>query len=156
LVLIWKRGKTTAWLAGAALLYVALFNFRYAILAGRSYSLSSVESPSDIILFTAVTAAAALIIAWLATSFPLHTFKRAPLQAAAITLGSTGVILYLLALPILWSFALNGALVTWTLPDMASMFMGFLSILQSMVVAVVGLLLTGVVSLITLRNRTSP
>jgi hypothetical protein len=39
---------------------------------------------------------------------------------------------------------------------MASMFMGFLSILQSMIVAVVGLLLTGVAALFTLRNRTRP
>jgi hypothetical protein len=152
--LIRKGGKRIAWMTGAALFYLALFHARYALLAGRSYSLSSVTSPEDIILFTAVTAAAALIIAWLATAFTLRTFKRTPRQAAETTLGVTGIILYLLALPSLWSFALNGALVTWRLPDMASMFVGFLSILQSMVVAVVGLLLTGVAALITLRNRT--
>ena len=152
ILLIRKRGRTTAWLAGAALLYLALFNGRYALLAGRSYSLSSAASPEDIIVFTAVTAAAALVITWLAASFPLRTFKLAPRQAAEVTLGMTFFILYLLALPILWSFALNGALVTWVLPDMGSMFAGFLSLLQSMVVAVVGLVLSGVAALIPLAR----
>jgi hypothetical protein len=153
ILLIWKRGKTTAWLAGAALLYLALFNGRYALLAGRSYSLSSVASADDIIGFTAVTAAAALFIAWLAASFPLRTFKLTPRQAVEMTLGVTFCTLYLLALPILWSFALNGALVTWALPEMGSMFLGFLSLLQSMVVAVVGLLLSGVAALVAFINQ---
>ena len=152
-LLIWKRGRTIAWLAAAALLYLALFNGRYALLAGRSYSLSSVESPDDIILFTTVTAAAALTIAWLATTILLCTYKMAQRQSVEITLGLVFFILYLLALPVLWSFALNGALVTWTLPDLASMFIGFLSILQCMVVAAVGLILTGVAGLICLPIR---
>jgi len=152
-LLIWKRGRTIAWLAAAALLYLALFNGRYALLAGRSYSLSSVESPDDIILFTAVTAAAALIFAWLATTILLRTYKMAQRQSVEITLGLVFFILYLLALPVLWSFAMNGALVTWTLPDLASMFIGFLSILQCMVVAAVGLILTGVAALICLPRR---
>jgi hypothetical protein len=149
ILLIRKRGKTLAWLAGAALLYLVVFNGRYAILAGRSYSLSSVASADDIILFTAVTAVIALIIAWLAASFALRIFKRTPRQAAEITLGMTFMILYLLALPILWSFAWNGALVTWILPDVGSMFLGFLSLLQSMIVALVGLVLSGVAALST-------
>jgi hypothetical protein len=153
ILLTWKKGKTIGWLAAAALLYLALFHGRYALLAGRSYSLSSVESPKDIIVFTAVTAAAALVIAWLAMAFILHIFKKAPRQSVEITLGLVLFILYLLALPILWSFALNGALVTWSLPDLASMFMGFLSILQCMVVAAVGLILTGVAALICLPRR---
>jgi hypothetical protein len=148
ILLVRKRGKRVAWLAGAALLCLALFNSRYAILARRSYSLSSVASPNDIILFTAGTAAIALSLAWLAISIPLRTFKVEPRQAAETTLGITFLTLYLLALPSLWSYALNGALVIWILPEMGSMFLAFLSILQSMVVAVVGLLLSGVAALI--------
>ena len=153
IILIKKRGKTIAWLIGTGLLYLALFNGRYAILAGRSYSLSSIASPNDIIVFTAITAAVALLIAWLAASFPLRIFKMTPRQAAEITLGMTFATLYLLALAILWSFAWNGALVTWILPDMASMFMGFLSLLQSLVVAIVGLLLSGVTALIAYNHQ---
>jgi hypothetical protein len=153
ILLIRKRGKTIGWLAAAALLYLALFHGRYALLEGRSYSLSSIRSPEDIILFTAVTAGVALIIAWLGTAFILHIFRMAPRQSAEITLGLVFFILYLLAIPILWSFALNGARVTWTLPDLASMYLGFLSILQCMVVAAVGLILTGAAAVICLAGR---
>jgi hypothetical protein len=41
------------------------------------------------------------------------------------------------------SYALNGALIGWNLPDMASMFLGFLAILQLLIVAVAGLVLAG-------------
>ena len=43
---------------------------------------------------------------------------------------------------------LNGVRVTWTLPDFASTFVAFLSGIQILFVAVVGLVLTGVTALI--------
>jgi len=156
IVLIKKRGQHVAWLVGGALLYLLLFNIRYAILDGRTYSLSSVASANDIIGYAAVTAGLALVIAWLVTSIVIGSFKTTARQAAETTLALTFVILYLLSLPILWSFSLNGVFVTWTLPDMASSFMGFLSTLQSLIVAVVGLLLSGVTALIAFTNRRKP
>jgi ABC-type phosphate/phosphonate transport system permease subunit len=63
-------------------------------------------------------------------------------------LGLTLTVAYLLLLPVLWSFVLNGTLVTWTLPEMVSMFLGFISLIQILVVAVVGLALTGLSALI--------
>ncbi len=152
-ILIWKRSKTIAWLLSGAILYVALFNFGYAFIAGRTYSLSSVNSASDIILFTATTAASSLVVAWIAIFLTQRWFKSAPRKAAEKVLAFTFITLYLLSLPILWSFALNGALVTWTLPDMASMFMGFLSTLQALIVAAVGLILTGATALIAKINQ---
>jgi hypothetical protein len=151
IVLIKKRGKTIAWLLGGALLYLVLFNVRYAILDGRTYSLSSVASSGDLIGYAALTAGLALIIAWLVTSIAIGSFKTTPRQAAETTLALTFVILYLLSLPILWSFALNGALgvlIIWTLPDVASAFLGVLFTLQSLVVAAAGMVLTGVTALI--------
>lgn len=152
-VLVWKRGAGTTRLLGSALVYLALFNFIYAVLAGRTYSLSSVASPTDIILFTAMTAALSLLTAWLVASRAQGWFKASPHAEAERTLGLTFTILYLLSLPILWNFALNGALITWTLPDMASMFMGFLSILQVLIVAVIGLLLTGIAALLASSSK---
>ena len=151
--LIRKRSKTIAWLLGGALLYVALFNFGYAVIAGRTYSLSSVASAMDIILFTAITAASSLVVAWIALFSVQRWFKSMPREAAEKTLALIFITLYLLSLPILWSFALNGALVTWTLPDMASMFMGFLSTLQALIIAAVGLVLTGITTLIAKINQ---
>jgi hypothetical protein len=62
-------------------------------------------------------------------------------------LGLTFVTIYLLAFPVLWSFALNGALFTWTLPDMLSVFLGFLSLIQILIVAAAGLALAGLTAL---------
>jgi hypothetical protein len=147
-VMFWKRGRTLGWLLAGAVLYLILFNLRYALLDGRTYSLSSVASADELLLYCAITAALALIIAWLITSFGLGAFRRGPRRASELVLALTLVILYLLLLPVLWSFALNGALVTWTLPDMGSMFLAFISLIQFLVVSVFGLVLAGLTALI--------
>lgn len=152
-ILIWKRSKTIMWLLGGALVYIILFNFGYAVIAGRTYSLSSVASSTDIILFTASAAASSLTIAWLLLAIRQSWFKSAPRRAGELTLSLTFLTLYLLALPILWSYAWNGARITWTLPDMTSMFMGFLSTLQALIVAAVGVILTGVAALVSNANQ---
>ncbi len=148
LILFRKRSRDLVWMLGGALLYMLLFHFGYAVLAGRTYSLSSVASADDIILFTAGAAAVSLIMAWLATSLGLGLFRSTSRRAAEGSLAMVFITLYLLALPILWSFALNGVLITWTLPDFGSMFLGFLSTLQSLIVAALGLLLTGLAALV--------
>jgi len=152
-ILLWRRSERIAWLLAGGLLYAALFNFGYAVLAGRTYSLSSISSPNDIILFTAGTGAASLALAWMGLSYALNWFKSSPSQATGNTLALTFITLYLLSLPILWSFALNGAFVTWTLPDMVSMFLGFLSTLQALVVAAAGLVLSAISALIARINQ---
>lgn len=154
-LLFLKRGTKVVWLLGSALTYLLLFNLRYAILDERTYSLSSVASADDIILYTAVTALIAFGLTWLGAMLGLRAFKSNPLQAAEISFALTFVTLYLVSLPALWSFVLNGALISWTLPDFSSMFLGFLSILQSLVIAALGLALAGVSALVARCCRTS-
>ena len=132
-----------AWMFVGAVVNLAIFNFRYAIQAGRTYSLSSVAGPDDIIGFTAGTAFLAFIIAWLIVFLTRRLFKQTAGAAAKSAFMLTFVTLLLTSLPLLWSFALNGALIGWILPDMASMFLGFLAILQMLIVAVAGLVLAG-------------
>ena len=149
-VLFLKRGRKVAWLLAGALLYVLLFNLRYTILEGRTYSLSSLVSQTDILLFCAITAAIALLIAWLVTMFGTKAFRLGVRAASETTLSFVLTTIYLLALPILWSYALNDAVPTWTLPDvpgMLYMFLGFISLIQSLIVAAIGLLLTGIAAL---------
>jgi len=149
-VLFLKRGRKVAWLLAGALLYVLLFNLRYAILEGRTYSLSSLVSQTDILLFCAITAAIALLVAWLVTMFGTKALRLGVRAASETTLSFVLTTIYLLALPILWSYALNDAVPTWTLPDvpgMLYMFLGFISLIQSLMVAAIGLLLTGIAAL---------
>jgi hypothetical protein len=148
LVLIRYRSRVVLWLLGGGVLYVLLFNLRYAVLDRRTYSLSSVTGATDLILYCAITAALALLIAWLVVMVGQKAFRTGAGQTASLSLGLALVTIYLLALPVLWSFFLNGALVTWTLPDFASTFLAFLSLIQILIVAVWGILLTGVGALV--------
>ncbi len=138
----WPRRRL--WLLAGALLYTLLFNFRYVVLSHRTYSLSSVVGASELILYTALNVAIALVIAWLVIVFAQKGFSTRPSAAAELVLDLVLTTLYILALPVLFSFALNGALVTWALPEFASTFLGFLSLIQVLIVAVLGLLLCGI------------
>lgn len=141
------RGRGLAWMLGGTLLYVLLFNLRYAVLSQRTYSLSSVQSANELILYAAVTAAIALLVSWSVFALGRKVFKQKPAQAAESVLTWVLVMLAILALPVLWSYTLNGLFVTWRLPEFFSMFLGFLSALQILLVGVIGLLLTGITSL---------
>jgi hypothetical protein len=146
-------GKALMWFLISIAIYLAVFHFQYAILQGRTYSLSSVLSSSDIINSTALSTAIAFVIAWLVMLIALHVYSEKPLRAANINLAFAYTALYIVSLPALWSYAYNGALVSWTLPEMASTFMAFLSILQMLILAVMGLLFTGITPLITLAIK---
>lgn len=144
-----NRGKTLMWFLVGAAIYLAVFHFQYAILQGRTYSLSSVTTSDDIINSTALSAAIAFIAAWLIMFIILRVFSKKPLQAANTHIAFAATLLYIVALPALWGYAYNGALVTWTMPDMASMFMAFLSILQMLILAALGLLFTAITPLVS-------
>ena len=148
-----NRGRYVLWFLVGTAIYLAIFHFQYAILQGRTYSLSSVLSSGDIINSTAFSTAIGFVIAWLVALIPLRVFSESPLQATDIHLAFAGTLIYIVALPALWSYAINGAIVTWTLPEMASTFMAFISILQMLIIAVLGLVFTGVTPIITLAIK---
>jgi hypothetical protein len=141
---LWKNwSHNFLWMALGAVVYALLFVIRYSFIAGRTYSLSSVASADELINFVATTSLISLVIPWWVLFTYLGVFKLAPRRAAEITFELNFAVLILLALPIGWGFALNGALVGWTLPNMPSMFVGFLCLLQTLIVAGGGVLLSG-------------
>ena len=140
--------KKLLWLAAGALVYMLVFNFRYAVLDGRTYSLSSVDSQTWLITYTAATAFIALIVGWLVSMLRLRAFQAGLRKAAETSLGFVFFTIYLLALPILVSFAVNGILVTWTLPEFYTSYIALLSLIQWIFVAAFGLLLSGAAALI--------
>ncbi len=142
---VWRtRSRALAWMVGAALVYVLIFNLKYAVLDGRSYSLSSVISAGDMIVTIATNAALAVSVAWLVLLLALRLYRQAPAVAAQTTLNWALLTMALVGLPALLSFVLNGAQVSWALPEPATYFLGFLAAMQMLVIAVVGLLLAGV------------
>lgn len=114
------------------------------------YSLSSVASVTDIITYVTSSAAIALLVGWAAAAIFRKIFRHSPGENAEWTLDLVLLVNYLIALPLLFAFALNGILVTWTLPHLPSMFAGFLALLQMLSVTIVGAVLAAACYLITL------
>ena len=89
------------------------------------------------------------------SAFGLRIWRGTPGSAARLTVALALVTAYVAALPVLWSFAINGLFVTWALPDFASLFLALISGVQVLAVAVGGVLLCGVAALAArLASRT--
>jgi hypothetical protein len=142
-LLLRKTGKELAGLLAGSALYALAFNLRYAVIDGRTYSLSSVVSADDLIAYVATTALVAMVMGWLVAAFGVRAFRRGPRQAAGLAIRFTLLTAYVVSLPAIWSFVWNGLKVTWTLPDMSTMFLAFLALIQVLFVAATGLLLAG-------------
>jgi len=138
-----RKDRKALWLLAGSVLYVLLFNLRYAVIDGRTYSLASIEGATWLIIYSATTAAVAVFLAWLVPMFGLSAFKAGPRKAAEIALGYIWFTIYLLSLPILLSFAINGFTVTWTMPEWYTLFIGLLSLIQCLIVAALGLPMVG-------------
>jgi hypothetical protein len=148
----WRR--ESAWLLGGAILFVLMFHFLYAIVGGHTYSLSWVTSAGDLILSVGSMAFLALFMSWLLVSLGLGAFQAGPRDAASVALWLALFSIYLLSLPVLLSFTINGMLVGWTLPEFGSMFLAFLSLIQILFVGVLGLLFSGAGALVgVVRGR---
>jgi hypothetical protein len=149
-----RRPRNFWWFLVGALASVLAFNLRYAVLDGRTYSLSSVEGEMWLIQYVAITGLVSTLLGWLIPMLGLHAFRQTPRQAAGLSLASIWTLIYLLTLPILLNFALHGTSLTWTLPEFYVLYIALLAILQSLFVAAFGLLLTGVASFLCwLRQR---
>lgn len=147
------RRKTVLWFLAGGLIYAALFNLRYAVLDGKTYSLSSVTGATDLIVYTAITAGAAMIIAWIVCALGSGMFRQPPLPAARAAQGLISMTIFLLLIPVLIHFTLNGAVPSWTLPEFWTAFVALLSMLQIMIVSVLGLVIMGLTSLLAILMR---
>lgn len=145
-ILFVRKDRKALWLMAGAILYVVLFNLRYAIIDRRTYSLASIEGANWLIIYTGTTAFVAGLIAWLVPMIGLRAFAAGSHKTIVTTLGYIWFVMYLLALPILLSLAINGLSVTWTLPEWNTMFIGLLSLIQWLFVALAGLFLTGILA----------
>ena len=121
------------------IIYVLLFNFRYFLMDKHPYSLSWINSQNELVLYIAVTTAISYILSWTFYAIFTKTIIKSPQDLAHNTLGITISTIFLVAFPVYISYAINGALVSWTLPDMLSMYLAFLALLQCMFIAIIGI-----------------
>ncbi len=137
------KRRVLAWTFGGAALSIALFHLRYAVIDGHPYSLSWVPGQTELILYVAVTAGLSVVVGWLVAMLGMRGFQGSPKEGVSSALGYLVAMFLLLALPFGVSFALNGLTITWTLPDFLSYFIAFLSLLQVLITAVIGLVAGG-------------
>ena len=155
-MLFLRKEKKALWFLAGAVAYLLIFLGRYLFIDNRTLSLSSLESQTWLITYSAATSALALAVGWLVSMLGLRAFRLSPRGTAGQALGFVCFTLYVLAIPILLSFAVNGYLVTWTLPEFNTQFLGFFATVQALFVAVVGLLLVGISALVArLFSRTN-
>ena len=154
ITLLWRKRKDGAfgWIIGA-LVCAVLFNFRYAILSQNTYSLSSIKGEMELILYTAVTAVSAYLIAYLVNMLINRVLNKKPVTAALNTFGLGFTTIFVLAIPVIISFVLNGVLITWTLPDYLTSYLSLIALIQILVISAATILFSGISALLTMRNK---
>lgn len=146
----WHAKPHFSWLLGGVVTYLAVFNLKYAVFDHKTYSLSSVLGATNLIVTSALTTFIALVVGWLLVLLGTKAYQFRPRQAANTTLKFILTTLSILAIPIFIHYVINGATVTWALPNFLVSFLGLLFLIQTMMVAVIGLVLTGLSALIGL------
>jgi hypothetical protein len=153
--LAWTRRRDAERLVVAAILYVVLYNFIFAVIAGNTYSMSTVPTSgaTAFVIEIAEYTLIATLPAWLIVMLITGAFKRGATDSAQATFAFGFVTICFLYLPALWGFAINGAWVTWHLPDPLTIFLHFTNLLQAMLVAVLSIVLAGVAALLGWRLK---
>ncbi len=154
IALLWRKRRDGAfgWLLGA-LVCAVLFNFRYAVLSQNTYSLSSIKGETELIVYTAVTAVCAYLIAYLVNMLINKVLNKKPVNAAFNTFGLGYTTIFVLALPVILSFVLNGVLITWTLPDYLTSYLSLIALIQILLISAATILFSGISALLTIRNK---
>lgn len=147
-----RKNKSITWVLGG-ILFAALFNLRYLLIDHKVYSLSSIISQMNLILYVATTTAVALVIVWLLVNFYNKTFSGAPNQNGLKTLWLGFTVLLIASLPTIVSFFLNGVVVNWTLPDYLTSFLALIGLIQVLVISALTPVLAGLTAGINAINR---
>ncbi len=149
----WGSKPYLTWNFLGVIAYLVIFQFKYLLLDHKTYSLSSVTSATNLITSSAITTLVALVIAWLLVLLGSRAYRLKARQGAEVTLKFILFTLSVLAIPVLIHYAVNGATVTWALPNFLLSFLGVLFLIQTLIVAVLGLILTGFSALIGIFAR---
>jgi hypothetical protein len=128
--------------------YLLIFNIKYILIDYKTYSLSSVIDASNLIASTAFTTLLALFVSWLLVILGTNVYRLKPRKAADLTLKFILTTLSILSVPIFVHYVINGATVTWALPNFFFSFLGLLFLIQVLMVAAIGIFFTGLAALI--------
>jgi len=144
----WHARPYFSWMMVGVVGYLLIFNIKYILVDHKTYSLSSVIDATNLIESTALTALIALFVGWLLVLLGTKGYQLRPRKAAAMTLKFILTTLSILSIPIFIHYAINGATITWALPNFFISFLGLLFLIQVLIVSVIGLFFTGISALV--------
>jgi hypothetical protein len=134
--------------------YLVIFNLKYLLIDQKTYSLSSVVDATNLFTSTALTTLLALLVGWILVMIGTKVYQYKPRKAADLTMKSILVLLSVLYIPIFTNYAINGAIVTWALPNFLFGFLGLIFLIQVLMVAGLGIVFTGLAALLGVFSRT--
>jgi hypothetical protein len=153
MIAAWYARPYDTWMLAGVVIYLIIFNIKYILIDHKTYSLSSVIDATNLIASTAFTTLIALFVGWLVVILGTKIYQSRPRKAADLTLKFILFTLSILSIPIFVHYVINGATVTWTLPNFFFSFLGLLFLIQTLMVAVIGLFLTGISALLGVFAR---
>jgi hypothetical protein len=140
----WYAKPYYKWTLIGVIGYLLVFNIKYILIDHKTYSLSSVIDATNLITSTALTTLIALFISWLLVILGTRIYQLKPRKAADLTLKFIFTTLSFLSIPIFIHYVINGAIVTWSLPNFLFSFLGLIFLIQTLMVAAIGLFFTGI------------
>ncbi len=148
-ILYLRREKKFIWMLVGAFVSVAIFLLRFVVIDKNTFGPSWIPGQVEYITYVAQTTGIAVVLGWVVTMTCLNAFRHSSQQAARISLGFTWTILYILSIPILLNFSVNGVTANWTLPEFSTYFLGLFSLTFVLFVSVFGLVLLGISIFVT-------
>jgi hypothetical protein len=121
----------------AGLIFLQVFILGFGLVSAKNISLSSFSGVEDLLLTAGGWTLAAALISGMFIAWRAGLSARRPAELCARLLGMLATAAWLLLLPILIGFALNGYQPVWILPEFVS---AFLSLLSAVVLLICGLL----------------
>jgi hypothetical protein len=138
----------TLWIIAGIVVYWIIFNLKYVFIDHKTYSLSSVVSSTSLIFSTVITTIIAVSISWILVFIGMRAYRMTAFYASEATLKFVLAVITSLTLPVGIHYVVNGAFVTWALPNFLLNFIGLLSLIQILASAALGLIFIGISAII--------
>jgi hypothetical protein len=145
-------GKKAVLLMLFSILSFILFALGYGVMTKWTYSLSTLESQTQMISYSTGIGLVSALVPWLVYMLIQKPFNKGASLAAFSSEGLTWSSLIPLFMVVLFNFTVNGFLPTWTLPNISVAFFNLLAMFQLVLISLFGLVLIGISALVGSRR----
>lgn len=151
-IIFMRRNPRFVWTIAGVIVFLGSFLLRFLLIDKNTIGFSWIPGQMEYIFYVAQVSGISFFLGWILSMVGQHGFNDSPRQAASISLGYTWMAVYILMIPILLNFAVNGISVNWTLPEFTTFFLGLFSLTVTLFICGFGLIFTGIgVLIIKLR-----